>query len=226
MRWRRLVSAGSLLALALCPAGADGQPATPLPWSGPYVGIELSGSLDSVDTTETSAATGAPFHRFTSLGAGPGAGVDLGYNWLVFADDMLVGVVAGVDGLHNPGGQVFRTSNDVMGFAAVRAGYLSDPKTLWYAQTGLAVAGENVRVDLGGPITSLSRTVPGYALGGGVEWALPAAPAALGPASLFLDYRHIWWESGTLDTPAADPTLNFRWQREANLLKVGLRLHF
>jgi hypothetical protein len=29
-----------------------------------------------------------------------------------------------------------------------------------------------------------------------------------------------------LDTPAAAPSLNFRWQRESNTIKAGLRFHF
>jgi hypothetical protein len=43
---------------------------------------------------------------------------------------------------------------------------------------------------------------------------------------LFVDHQHIWWSSGTLDMPAAAPSLNFNWQRESNTIKAGLRIHF
>jgi hypothetical protein len=41
-------------------------------WTGPFAGVEMLGSLDSVDTTETAAATGTVFHKFTSSGGGIG----------------------------------------------------------------------------------------------------------------------------------------------------------
>ena len=212
------------LALALTILGAGSSSAQ---WSGPFVGAELLGSLDSVDTTETTAATGSVFHKFTSSGSGIGGGVNLGYNWQLPQSPFVFGALASFDGLSNGTGNVFHTSDDYAGLFEARAGYLSNPVLLWYGETGLALAQENVTANLGGPTTSLSRTVTGYALGGGVEWALPAHTLAIAAGtSLFFDYQHIWWESGTLTTPAAAPTLNFGWQRESNIVRLGVRLHF
>ncbi len=215
---------GIWLAFVLTLLGASGASAQ---WSGPFVGAELLGSLDSVDTTETTAATGATFHKFTSSGGGIGGGVDLGYNWQLPQSQFVVGALASFDGLSNGAGGVFHTNDDYAGLIEARAGYLLNPVLLWYGETGLALGQENVKANLGGPTTSLSRTATGYALGGGFEWALPAQtlPIAAG-TSLFADYQHIWWDSGTMTTPAAAPNLDFRWQRESNIVRLGVRLHF
>jgi len=195
-------------------------------WTGPFAGVEMLGSLDSVDTTETTAATGAVFHHFTSSGGGIGGGVSLGYNWQPWSSPVVVGALASFDGLDNSAGRVFRTDDDWAGLIEARVGYLSNPVLLWYGETGLAVAREDTKVNFGGPVTSQSRTATGYALGGGVEWALPAQTLPVAGTSLFFDYQHVWWQSGAMATPAAVPNLNFRWQRDSNLIRVGLRLHF
>lgn len=68
-------------------------------WSGPFVGAELTRSIDNVATTETTAATGAVFHGFNPSGGGFGGGVDLGYDWQ--AGRFVVGALAGLDRLGN-----------------------------------------------------------------------------------------------------------------------------
>lgn len=218
-RWHGIGLACLLILLGAGSASAQ--------WSGPFVGAEMLGSLDSVDTTETTAATGATFHKFTSSSSGIGGGVDLGYNWQLPESQFVVGAVASFDGLNNSAGTVLRTNDDYAGLIEARVGYLSNPVLLWYGETGLALAQENATANFGGPTTSLSRTATGYALGGGVEWALPAhtLPVAAG-LSLFADYQHIWWDSGSMTTPAAAPNLDFRWQRESNIVRLGVRLHF
>jgi outer membrane immunogenic protein len=217
-RWR-----GIGLACLLTMLGASGASAQ---WSGPFVGAELLGSLDSVDTTETTAATGAVFHKFTSSGGGIGGGGDLGYNWQLPESQFVFGALASFDGLSNGAGRVFHTNDDYAGLVEARAGYLLNPVLLWYGETGLALAQENVTASLGGPVTSQSRTATGYALGTGLEWALPVQTLAVAGVSLFADYQHIWWDSGTMTMPAAAPNLDFRWQRESNIVRLGVRLHF
>jgi opacity protein-like surface antigen len=211
------------LACGLTVLGASGASAQ---WSGPFVGAELLGSLDSVDTTETTAATGTVFHKFTSSGSGIGGGVDLGYNWQLSQSQVVFGALASFDGLNNGTGHVLHTNDDDAGLIEARVGYLLNPVLLWYGETGLALAEENVTANLGGPTTSQSRTATGYALGTGLEWALPAQTLPVAGISLFVDYQHIWWDSGAMATPAAAPNLNFRWQRESNLVRLGVRLHF
>jgi opacity protein-like surface antigen len=217
--WRGIAFACTLTIVGAGSASAQ--------WSGPFVGAEMLGSLDSVDTTETTAATGATFHKFSSSGSGFGGGVNLGYNWQLPQNSVVLGVLASFDGLNDGAGKVFHTNDDYAGMIEARVGYLSNPVLLWYGETGLALAQENVKANLGGPTTSLSRTATGYALGGGVEWALPAhtLPIAAG-TSLFFDYQHVWWDSGTMTTPAAAPNLDFQWQRESNIVRLGVRLHF
>jgi hypothetical protein len=224
--------AGGLLALAASTTSAFSQSASPnIPetsWAGPFVGGQLVGSLGTVATSEVTVATGTLFHHFDSLAAGGGGGANLGYNWLPWGNSWLVGVIADIDGLSDSGGHVFRTTDNITGTAGVRAGLLTSPDLVWYGQTGVAVTDEKIKVNFGGPITSGSRTAAGYALGTGAEWALPAAPLPLSltTASLFIDYQHVWWDGGSVHMPAAVPTLNFRWQRDGNALKAGLRLHF
>jgi len=224
--------AGAVLAVAPFLTRAFSQSAPPsIPptsWAGPFVGGQIVGSLGTVGTSEVTTATGALFHHFDSLTGGGGGGVNLGYNWLPWGNSWLVGVVADIGGLSDSGGHVFRTTDDVTGTAGVRIGLFTSPDLLWYGQTGVAVTDENIRVDFGGPITGRSHSGAGYALGSGAEWALPAMPLPLSAttASVFIDYQHIWWDSGSLHMPAAVPTLNFRWQRDGDMLKAGLRLHF
>ena len=65
------------------------------------------------------------------------------------------------------------------------------------------------------------------ALGGGGEYALAGLPALGGKAlSFFAEYQHIWWSSDTTDMPAAVPTLNFHWQRDSDIVRAGIRMHF
>jgi opacity protein-like surface antigen len=137
-------------------------------------------------------------------------------------------VVADINGLGETGGHVFLATDNLASAAGARGGLFTTPDLLWYGQTGIAIADENIKVNFGGPTASGSRTASGYALGGGAEWPLPATPLPLSPttASLFVDYQHIWWDDGSLHMPSAVSTLNFRWQRDGNTLKAGLRLHF
>lgn len=238
MRWGvarqccRIALAAAVLAVAAFPTIAFSQSASssvpPTSWAGPFVGGQLVGSLDTVTTSEVTAATGTLFRHFASLAGGGGGGVNLGYNWLPSGNSWLIGVIGDIDGLGNSVGHVLRTTDDVTGTAGVRAGLFTSPDLLWYGQTGVAITNENIKVNFGGPITSASRTGVGYALGGGAEWALPATPLPLSAttASLFIDYQHFWWDGDNLHMPAAVPPLNFRWQRDGNTFKVGLHLHF
>lgn len=97
-----------------------------------------------------------------------------------------------------------------------------------YGQTSVAAAEERIKVNFDGPIAEETRFAPGYAIGAGAEWALPiVTPKLLAAAtSLFADYQHIWWTSGSPQTPAAVPTLNFHWQQQSNTIEAGLRVHF
>ncbi len=243
MRWcveRRFPGAvhlGVLMAVGVFPQSAPSQTATPegappgrspISWAGPFVGGQVLGSLSNVNTTESTAATGARFHQCDTFANGGGGGFDFGLNWLPWRNNWLVGVIADINFLSDSGGHVFSTMDNLTASGLIRVGYLTTPELLCYGQTGVSLARESLKVDFGGPITEQSRVAPGYAIGVGAEWALPiAAPVLLAAApSLFVDYQHIWWSSGTLDTPAAAPSLNFRWQRESNTIKAGLRFHF
>jgi hypothetical protein len=205
--------------------GHESGPA--ISWTGGFVGGQVLGSLSTVNTTETAAATGALFHHFGAFASGAGGG-DFGYNWLPWGDNWLVGVIADINFLSDSGDHVFSMMDNLTASGQLRVGFLAASGLLWYGQAGISLARENLKVDFVGPITEQSRVAPGYAIGAGAEWALPIVPPKLLAAapSLFVDYQHIWWSSGTLDMPAAAPSLNFNWQRESNTIKAGLRFHF
>jgi len=243
MRWcveRRLPSAtllSALLAAGVIPESALSQTVTSagtpptgpaIFWAGPFAGAQVLGSLSTVSTTESIAATGALFHHFDAFASGAGGGLNFGYNWLPWGNKWLAGVVADINFLSDSGGHVFETMDNLMASGQMRVGYLMAPSLLCYGQTGVSLARESLKVDFGGPITEQSRVAPGYAIGAGAEWALPIVPPkplAAAP-SLFVEYQHIWWSRGTLEMPAAVPSLNFNWQRESNTIKAGLRFHF
>lgn len=224
----------ALLALAALPARALSQttPSTLEPpsgpqvaWAGAFIGGQAAGSLGIVDTTEFVAATGAVFHHFDSLARGGGGGLDLGYDWLLGGGNWRAGVIADINGLADSSGNVFRTMDNLTASVQLRAGFLAAPALLFYGQTGIAAARESIKVSFGGPITEETRAAPGYAIGAGAEWALATAgPRFLAASpSLFADYQHIWWSRGSLQTPAAEPMLNFEWHRQSNVIEAGLR---
>jgi hypothetical protein len=197
-------------------------------WAGAFVGGQVVGSLSTVGTSEFTVATGTLFHHFDSSASGGGGGVNFGYNWQPWANNWLLGWVFGINGFSDSGGHVFSTMNNLTGSAQFRGGFLAAPALLLYGQTGIAAAKDSIKVNFGGPISQETRLVPGYAIGAGAEWALPFAPPKFLSAapSLFADYQHIWWSSGSMQTPPAVPTLSFQWQRQSNMIEAGLRLHF
>jgi hypothetical protein len=197
-------------------------------FAGPYAGAQLIGSTGTVSSTEYIAASGALFHHYDDPMFGAGLGGNLGYNWLPWSGWSLVGVVAHLNYQSDSGGRVLRTPDHLSASGQLRIGLPPPSDVLWFLQTGPAFAREHITVAFGAAVTDLERTVPGYGVGTGVEWALPrAAHAMLGwQRTLFLEIHHSWWNSNTLASPAAVPTLDLRWQRQSDKNLAGLRLYF
>jgi hypothetical protein len=150
-----------------CPSAGTPPSGPVTSWTGPFIGAQVLGSLSNINTTETTAATGARFHQFDTFAGGGGGGLDFGYNWLPWRNNWLVGVIADVNFLSDSGGHVFSTMDNLMASGQMRVGYLTMPGLLCYGQTGVSLARESLRVDFGGPITEQSRVAPGYAIGAG-----------------------------------------------------------
>lgn len=62
----------------------------------------------------------------------------------------LIGVVAAINGLGETGGHVFLATDNLASAAGARSGLFTTPDLLWYGQTGIAIADENIKVNFGG----------------------------------------------------------------------------
>ena len=233
----RQVGAIILGALLMAGGGASsvfGQTVSPggdaaaSPWTGPWIGVAALGGWNTNATSEFVARTGAAFHSFDTLGAGGGGLASFGYDWQLQANKVTVGIVGDIGFLHDPGGQVFRTTTNLTGSGGVRLGFAASPALLLYAQSGIAFADEAVTIDLGGPPMQLNRFTPGIAVGAGGEYVIAAGRRApIGKTlSLFTEFEHVWWAADTIDMPAAAPGLDFQWRSQSNLVEAGARVHF
>lgn len=57
--------------------------------------------------------TGALFHHFDSSAGGVGGGMNFGYNWLLWGNNWLVGLIANINGRSDSGGHVFATMDNL-----------------------------------------------------------------------------------------------------------------
>lgn len=205
-----------------------GEAATGSPWTGPWIGVAALGGWSTSATSEFAAENGAAFHHFDTLGAGGGGVASFGYDWPLQGNRLTVGIVGDIGFLHDPGGQVFRTTTNLTGSGGVRLGFAASPALLLYGQSGIAFANESVAIDLGGPTTQQNRFTPGIAVGAGGEYMIAAGRRApIGKTlSLFTEFQHVWWAADTVDMPAAAPALDFQWRRQSNLVEAGARVHF
>jgi opacity protein-like surface antigen len=217
-----------LIFTVLASANASAQtPGSVAPWAGPSLGVAAIGGWTNTSVTETQASNGTVFHAFDTLGSGAGGIAELRYDWPVWNDQALFGAVAEIGYLGDSGGQVFQTTTNLLTGARLRAGLAPTPALLLYGETGVAVSNQSIRINFGGPVSRQTLTTPGIALGGGGEYGLAGLPALGGKAlSFFAEYQHIWWTSDTIDMPAAVPTLNFHWQRDSDIVRAGIRMHF
>jgi opacity protein-like surface antigen len=236
----KLLGAVCVMLLTGLIGAADARCQTPLPaaapaatpgaarWAGPFAGIAALGGWSTSGTSESLVASGAQFHHFNTLGAGPGGALNFGYDWQPASSGLVVGIVGEIGFLDDPAGQVLRTTTSLLSSGQVRMGVAAVPDVLFYGQTGIALANLSSRIDFGGPITRQNQATPGLTLGFGGEYALSVAPLmSLGRfISLFAEYQHIWWAAQTIDMPAAVPGLDFHWRRETNVVQAGARLRF
>ena len=216
-----------------CPPPA--APSTQTSWTGPFIGGQLAGSWSRVGTNEFDAFTGLHTNAFNDNGGSFGGGVNFGYNWQPWGNNVVVGFV--LDGtfmndrvVHTfpyNANSIASTINST-GSLQARAGFLATPSLLLYGQTGVSVAGQRLQINFaGGYPTDASVTTPGYTLGGGAEWMLPVSPLAFGAIpSFFVAYEHTWWDTASLYRPAASSGFNYMWQRESDAVKGGVRLRF
>ena len=202
-------------------------------WTGPFLGAQLGGSSSGVTTDEFSADTGMRTNRFDDTGSSFSGGVNFGYNWQPWGNNVVAGVVVEIDGLHDsvrhdfPGGNYIGSVVDFNAAVLARGGVLVTPDVLLSVQTGVSFAHQQLKIDFGGPETNESQWTPGFTLGFGAEWILAAPVLQIGRGtSVFVDYRRTWWSTANLTMPAASPFFNYAWQRQTDGIDMGLRFRW
>ena len=154
------------------------------------------------------------FHRFDTLGAGGGGLASFGYDWRLQANSLIVGIVGDIGFLHDPGGQVFRTTTNLTGSGGVRLGFAASPALLLYGQSGIAFANEFVAIDLGGPTTQQNRFTPGIAVGAGGEYVIRSRPSRA-------DRRKPYRCSPSFNTSGGLPTRSICRRRRRHSISNG-----
>jgi outer membrane immunogenic protein len=144
----------------------------PLTWAGLYIGAHVGGAWTEADWNTPVTAQDAGSNALGLVGGG-----QLGYNWQIGT------TVYGIEGDFS--GTSLQSSNNSAGFTnttsthwtstvAGRLGYMSD-RALLYGKFGVAIADErdSVSSPTGALSSSTGTTIrPGWAAGGGVEYAL------------------------------------------------------
>jgi outer membrane immunogenic protein len=200
------IAAAALLGVVGSASAADMQPKmyTKAPavqmynWTGAYIGINAGGAWASSNNIDVS---------------GGFVGGTLGYNWqqgqAVFGLETDI-AWSGIDGSGTIGAVPVTAGSDWFGTVRGRLGLAVD-RSLWYVTGGLAYGNVNAR----SPVASFDTTNTGWALGGGVEFALA------GPWTAKVEYLHLDLGSTTLLLPAATNV-----DYTADMVRAGLNYRF
>jgi outer membrane immunogenic protein len=203
------IAIAALLGLAGAASAAD-MGARPMPtkapayvapyynWTGAYIGINGGGGWGSSNNIDSS---------------GGFVGGTLGYNWqqgqAVFGIETDL-AWSGIDGSGFIGAVPVTAGSDWFGTVRGRIGYAWD-RTMLFASGGLAYGNVNAR----SPFSSVDTTNAGWALGGGVEFALA------GPWTAKVEYLHIDLGTANLLTPGTTSV-----DYSADLVRAGLNYRF
>jgi outer membrane immunogenic protein len=170
-------------------------------WTGAYIGINGGGGWGS-----------------SNVGGDLSGGVfggQLGYNWqngqAVFGIETDI-QWSGIDGTSTVAGSAVTVGSDWFGTVRGRLGYAFD-RSLLYVTGGLAYGNVNGT----SPFSSFSTTNTGWALGGGLEFALQ------GPWTMKVEYLHVDLGDNNLTVPAATVrNVDF----SADIVRAGLNYRF
>jgi outer membrane immunogenic protein len=247
-------SAADLPRRALPPAPV---PVPVFTWTGAYFGINAGYITSTKDVADTVGAirtsrgtplgtysTAAPLQRDGFTGGG-----QVGYNYqFTPGSGFVVGVEADAayTDLHGrnsfksnlAGTNSFRQSGDYLGTVRGRVGYAFD-RTLVYATGGFAYAGQTYRASLFQTdiqpnfYGSRSRTETGYAVGGGVEYALPTDSFLnfFRSSAVTVKGEALYYDLGNRTIPVLPTYRNVnafatRFQNEGVLGRVGVNYKF
>jgi outer membrane immunogenic protein len=186
-------------------------------WSGVYVGI--NGGYGFGRSSWTDVATGASTGNFNVNGGLIGG--TLGVNWqtnaLVFGieTDIDWTNIKGSTALAGCGAAGCETKNSFLGTLRGRVGYAID-RFMPYITGGLAYGDMKISDGTG----SASTTRAGWALGGGVEWAV------VGPWTAKLEYIYADLGKATCGAPTCNPTDPFDVKFNTSIVRAGLNYRF
>ena len=121
-----------------------------------------------------------------------------------------------------PGGTFLGTTTNWSGTLGMRAGYLWRPDFFIYGLVGASVLNENIKINLGGPVTSSNVYDPGFTLGVGFSVQPPWLQQTGLPVSLFVELQQTWWSSVTIYKPAASPLFNYTFDRQDTSIIAGV----
>jgi outer membrane immunogenic protein len=176
-------------------------------WTGAYVGVNIGGAFGS-------------FNGSSDNLTGVTGGGQIGYNWQASGSPWVFGLEADISGSSQSRAETIltATANETLsyfGTARGRLGYAFD-RSMVYATGGLAY--QNLKVDAFGPgfATSSNSTNVGYAVGGGIEWALWDRWTAKA------EYVYL----NTDSTSAVTPVAHLASRIENNVVRSGLNYHF
>jgi outer membrane immunogenic protein len=241
-RMSRLVLACSALVLIGSAAGAADlgvQPvykaapaAAPLTydWRGFYVGANVGGVNNKVDSNTIDIATGISTGTNSGSSSGIFGGGQVGYNFMA-TPNWLLGIEADISGASLrtsinetlAGATVNDThKNDLFGTARGRVGYAAG-NWLFYGTGGYAWSNESatrtqvtgtINAAVPGTVETANATVNGWAAGGGIEWGLTPN------VSVKAEYLHYDFQKTRFSFPLA----NRRWEDNSSkdTVKIGV----
>ena len=229
----------------------------PLPiftWTGAYFGVNAGYAFDHEGSFKTtSAVPGFGTRNQTSSSDGFTGGGQIGYNYQIGGTGLVVGVEAdasytdlsrsrtlvyGFDGAAL-GGTItnYRSSLDYLGTVRGRVGYAFN-QFMIYGTGGLAFGGTDNRVNVslvpGGPVVAGGRsdsTETGYAVGGGIEYALPTSSFlnVFKSSAVTVKAEYLHYDLGRKTIAINSPGGNIgstRVSNDGDLARVGLNYKF
>lgn len=230
-------------------------------WTGFYAGVNIGGAFDNRSrfTTGVGTATEPAFGIARPGSIGPSTdgitgGGQIGYNYqFTPGNGFVVGVEADIAAtdLNTTQGYGFAGRNNIvntnlsyLGTVRGRVGYAFD-RFLVYGTGGFAYGDLRTAADFRDPSGLIrtyygtrSDTETGYAVGGGVEWAIPTNGFLsffnfVNSSAVTLKAEYLYYDLGTRNqTVAATGALGFagaytqRIKTDGNIVRVGLNYKF
>ena len=179
---------------------------------------------------ERLGADGHLTNQFDVVKDPAGGGVDFGV-YFPWTSTVRVGPYASIGFLNLPAyhnfsnGNYLGTTTHWMAQIGGKAGVMITPSWFVYGLTALSLINEEVKIYLGGPVTSQNKTVPGVALGGGLEYTDTTWRLFGLQLGVYGEYNHTWSDTARVNAPAASPTFNYKFRREDDTIKVGVHVY-